>query len=137
MTSELDRFTRYLIGAPASPYVREWYERGLERYVDPFTPEGRLDAVLLAMAAWRWLPVRAADITARFLVPGGALRRRLVFLTAILESTPETAASYEEPTVASAAAFYAGLAGRGAVSGAALALGLVAAGLGLIAGAGR
>ena len=137
MTSESDRFTRYLVGASASPYVGEWYALGLERYPERFATRGRLDAVLLAMSGWRWLPVRSADITARFLAPGGALRRRLVYLTAILENAPESAAAYEVPTATSRASFFAGLAGRGVVSGLALLLGLAVVGLGLIAGVGR
>ncbi|MDX1394436.1 MAG: hypothetical protein R3195_08595 [Gemmatimonadota bacterium] len=137
MTLESDRFTRYLIGAPASTYVGEWYAAGLARYPDRFATRGRLDAVLLAMSRWRWFPVRSADVTARFVAPGGALRRRLVYLTAILENAPEAAPVYEVPTARSRTAFFTGLAGRGVVSGVALLLGLVVVGLGLIAGVGR
>jgi hypothetical protein len=60
-----------------------------------------------------------------------------VFLTALLENAPESHGAYEDPTVRSRAGFFLGLAGRGIVSGVALATGLAVVGVGWLAGAGR
>jgi hypothetical protein len=76
-------------------------------------------------------------MTARFLAPGGAVRRRLVFLTALLENAPGAHEAYETPGVGSRVGFFIGLAGRGIASGIALVTGLALVGVGLLAGAGR
>lgn len=137
MSTECDRFGRYLNGAPPGPYVREWYERGHAEHPDEFAASTRVDHVLLGLSRLPWLPLRSVDITARFLAPGGAVRRRLVYLTALLENAPETHGAYETPGVGSRIGFFLGLAGRGIASAIALATGLALVGVGLLAGAGR
>jgi len=137
VASECDRFGRYLTGASTPSYVREWYEDGVTRFSDRFAPRSRLDGVLLAMSTWPWLPLRAVDMAARFLQPGGTVRRRLVFLTAVLENAPETFERYEAPDTGSPVRFFVGLAGRGIVSALALIVGLFFVGLARLAGVGR
>lgn len=137
MATECDRFGRYLIGASPPVYVHQWYEDGLARFSDRFAPRSRMDRVLLTMSGRSWLPVRAVDVTARFLAPGGAVRRRLVFLTAVLENSPDSFERYEAPDVRSRTGFFAGLVGRGLVSGLALVVGLLVAGATYAGGGGR
>lgn len=136
MSDECHRFTRYLCGVRPSRYVREWYEAGHARSPGRFAPEGRLDRLLLTLSGLRWVPLTSLDMTARVIAPGAAVRRKLVFLTAILENAPETWERYETPSVRSPAAFYAGLAWRGLVIASALATGLVVVGLSYAAGIG-
>ncbi len=93
--------------------------------------------MLLGLSRRPWLPLRCVDMTARFLAPGGAVRRRLVFLTALLENAPGAHEAYETPGVGSRVGFFIGLAGRGIASGIALVTGLALVGVGLLAGAGR
>lgn len=137
MGAECDRFGRYLIGARPGAYVREWYERGISQAPERFAPGSRLDRVLLAMSGWSWVPLRSVDMTARLMAPGGAVRRKLIFLTALLESAPATWERYETPSVRSRAAFFLGLIGRGLVSGLALLWGLVVLLSACATGAGR
>jgi hypothetical protein len=137
VSSECDRFGRYLIGASPPAYVRDWYEDGLARFPDRFTAVSRMDRVLLSMSRWLWFPTRSVDMAARFIAPGGAVRRRLVFLTAVLENAPGSFEKYEIPEVRSRWGFFVGLAGRGVVSGMALVAGLIAAGIAYAGGGGR
>lgn len=137
MATECDRFGRYLIGARPDPYVREWYETGHSGAAERFAPGSRLDRLLLRMSGWSWLPLRVVDMTARLVAPGGAFRRKLIFLTALLENAPATWERYETPSVRSRARFFVGLAGRGVVSVVALLLGLVVTAAAYAAGGGR
>jgi len=89
------------------------------------------------MCSWGWMPLRAIDITARVLAPGAAVRRKLVFLTAVLANAPETWDRYDTPGVESRGAFFAGLAAGGVVSALALCLGLIVTGVAYIGGGGR
>ncbi|MFV1986743.1 MAG: hypothetical protein ACC682_05660 [Gemmatimonadota bacterium] len=137
MAAECDRFGRYLIGAPVSRYARDWYDGGLARFPDRFAPRARADRVLLRMSVWPWFPLRAVDMTARFVAPSGAVRRRLVFLTAVLENAPDSFERYEIPGVRSRAGFFIGLAARGLLSGFALAFGLLVTAAAYLVGVGR
>ena len=136
MSHECERFGRYLIGVRPGEYVRAKYVAALERFPARFAPSSRVDRILLSLASGRAVPVRAADMAARFIAPASALRRRLVLLTALLENAPETYERYEAPD-AGPFAFFVGLAGRGAVSAVALLFGLFATAAGLALGMGR
>jgi len=81
--------------------------------------------------------MRAVDMTARVVAPGGALRRKLIFLTAVLENAPATWERYETPSVRSRTGFFVGLAGRCVVSVAALVLGLIVIAAAYAVGGGR
>jgi len=133
---ECDRFARYLIGEPPRPYVRDWYVKGHAVGPGRFAPDGGLDATLLSLSAWRGVPLRALDMTGRVLAPGGALRRKLVLLVAILECAPGSAERFEAPDHGSPAGFFLALAGRGLVSVAALALGLAVVAVARLGGVG-
>lgn len=137
MSDECDRLGRYLLGVSPSSYVREWYARGIDRFPERFAPRDRLDAALLALGRTTWIPLRAVDMAARFVRPASSIRRRLVFLAAVLENAPDTWERFETPAARSIPGFAVGLAGRGVVSALALGFGLVVAGLGLLLGVGR
>lgn len=136
LEAECERLARYLIGRSAPARVRDRYARGHEAAPGRFAPRPGVDATILALATSGRVPLRALDVTARFLAPGGALRRKLVLLAGLLECVPETAAAFEVPDHPSPTRFLAGLAGRGAVTAAALALGVVATAIARLAGVG-
>ena len=82
---EAELFSRYLVGAAASPALCERYLRAL-RVLD-LTPGDAADAWALERALrWPWAigPLDAACALRR---PGWALRRRLVLMSAILEAS--------------------------------------------------
>jgi len=78
-------FTEALIGQPPSAYVREQYARAHGHLA--LAPGGAFDRRLVTFAASGPLAARAADAYARWFARDTALRRKLVVLTAILEST--------------------------------------------------
>ena len=116
---------RYLVGEPPGDYVCNAYERAVVAHGERFAPSGRLDRALLGLSRTPLVPLRAVDITARFVAPSSSIRRRLVLLTALLESAPETFERYEAPD-AGGAGFLLRLTGRLIVSGLSLAIGLLA-----------
>lgn len=134
---ECDRLGRYLIGESPSRYVRDWYVKGHASCPERFVPAAGVDATLLALSAWRPVPLRALDMTARLLAPRGALRRKLVLLVGILECVPASAERFEAPDHGSPIPFLVALAGRGIVSAAALGLGLVLTAVATASGLGR
>lgn len=137
LEEECDRLGRYLVGEAPSPYVRAWYVKGHGSRPERFAAAPGVDATLLALTAWRPVPLRALDMTARLLVPGGALRRKLVLLVGILECVPGSAERFEAPDHDSPVPFFVALAGRGIVSAAALGLGLVLTAVARASGLGR
>lgn len=76
-------FVRYLVDGEADDYLKATYVRmaGTQRVVD------RVDRKLLDFAAAGPLHARIADAYARIFRPHGQLRRRLVLICAILESS--------------------------------------------------
>jgi hypothetical protein len=102
---ECRTFARYLCGIDAPDDVVRSYLRGLQstafRDGPPVTP---LDDMLQSLARRGVLRAALADTYARFFAPGGALRRRLVLLLAILESGP-LAQAFEPPEPGTARAF--------------------------------
>jgi hypothetical protein len=89
VTAECRTFARYLSGVDASPYVQAGYARLLpSAAVSPQASARLIERSLLAVARQGELPVRVADVYARFFLPRSALRRRLVLVLAMLENTP-------------------------------------------------
>lgn len=83
-------FTRALVGREASPYVVRQYIRAHVSL--PLAPVQGFDAVLIGVATAAGVLTRAADAYARLFARRAILRRKLVLLLAILESTsPEDA----------------------------------------------
>jgi hypothetical protein len=108
--SECRIFTRYLAGIRADDTVIDAYARGLESAAFRDGPaQTRRDAMLLDMARRNSFAAGLADAWARFFAPAGQLRRRLVLLMAILESTTPGFEAFEPPPAGRVRAF-AGLA---------------------------
>lgn len=87
---------RYLLGSPPSEYAVLTYCR-LEPLA-PFKLESwdGFDRALVRTAGWHPVVARVADLHARFFRPHTLLRKKLVLLTAILESSPGSAAALNE-----------------------------------------
>jgi hypothetical protein len=83
---ECQVFAQYLSGADAEPYV-------LEKYCDAHHRKASLaatsafDRILIRLALNHRVFTTMVDAYARFFAPGCALRRKLVLLLAILESS--------------------------------------------------
>jgi len=102
---ECRTFTRYLCGMEASDYVLHQYARGLASAAfRDGPPVTSLDLALEAFARRGVATSALADTWARFVAPGGRLRRRLVLLLSILETGP-AAAAFEPPAAGRARAF--------------------------------
>jgi hypothetical protein len=83
---ECDVFTRFIARAAAPPYVVSKYIEA-HRASDAFLPVNRFDAWLVAVASRSPRLTRLADGYARVFEPRGALRKKLVLLLALLESS--------------------------------------------------
>lgn len=114
---ECDVFCRALIGRPAPQPIRDSYRRAHEVSAVG-APDSAFDAWLAAFAGRGPRRTRLADSYAVLFARGGLLRRKLVFLLAILESYAETSRSVDTPRSRSAAEFFA----RAALSGVAFVL---------------
>lgn len=84
---ECEVFCRYLIGEAPTAYVVEKYEAGVKSEVFRQAKPTTFDLKLLQFAAKRPLLTGLADAYSRFFRPNSILRRKLVLLLAILEST--------------------------------------------------
>ncbi len=91
---EAETFARALAGCAAGERVRAAYARFLAHDDAPVT---RADRLLLAAARVHPLCARATDAYAARFRKGGALRRRMVLLLALLECAPETYAAVDAP----------------------------------------
>jgi hypothetical protein len=109
-------FTRHITGAAAPDYVVTCYIAAHERgSVQPPRGVDALDALLLRVATAAPPLTPVADIYARFSRKGGALRRKLVLLAAILESAGPTQLAFEPPPRSGGRRVLAALAARGAL----------------------
>ena len=84
---ECEVFCRYLIGEAPSSYVVEQYLAGISSAVFQDADGSAFDDVLGRFAAKHPLLTGLADAYSRFLRPKSIVRRKLVLLLAILEST--------------------------------------------------
>ncbi|MFT5465587.1 MAG: nucleoside-diphosphate-sugar epimerase [Verrucomicrobiales bacterium] len=85
--TECDVFCRYLIGERPTAYVVEKYRAGIESEVFKQAENSAFDEKLIQLAAKRPLLTGFADAYCRFFRPNSIVRRKLVLLLAILEST--------------------------------------------------
>jgi len=83
---ECRTFTRYLTGRGPTPYVVQKY-REAHAASTAFDAD-RFDSRLTAVARWHPVTTLLADAYARFFVPYGTLRKKLILLLAILEISP-------------------------------------------------
>ncbi len=112
LARECDAFARYLIGAVPAEYVARKY-REAHAVSGRFAARGRFDALLVRVAARG--PVRAAiaDAYACLLARRSALRKKLILLAAILESSPANCGWKDQADAGSAAGFTLRLIRRG------------------------
>ena len=87
LEQECRTFTRLLTHSSATPYVIGKYADAHRVHVSLAQPDG-FDRVLVRSAASGPLLARLADAYARRVMPRGVLRRKLVLLLAILETSP-------------------------------------------------
>ncbi len=84
---ECRTFTRYLTGRDPDAYIRLRYEIGHRALVRNAPTAHPFDAAIVQFAAGGPLRTRIADAYGRVFRPGGALRRKLILMMAILENT--------------------------------------------------
>lgn len=116
-------FTRHLLGVEPAAAVVDAYVAAHER-APHYAAETAFDVRLVAVAARHPLLARLADAYGRLLAPTGLLRRKLVLLLAILETTPPHYRAVDAPLAGGVVATVAALAYQGvtAALGAILAL---------------
>ena len=85
---ECESFTRHLVGVAPNPYVLGRYEAAHAARPDAFTAARGFGAFTVSLGRLGPFPARMADAYCRLFEPRGVLRRKLVLLLAILETTP-------------------------------------------------
>src|SRR5690606_40287699 len=88
LQQECRTFTRYLAGGEASPYIEGKYATAHGSVLDD-EPALPLDRAMVDYATRSPLRTRIADAYGRIFRPHGLLRRKLVYLLAVLESSRE------------------------------------------------
>lgn len=86
--TECQVFCRHLIGEEPSAYVLSRYRAGLLSKTFKLGAPGGFDTLLNRVAATNPFFAGAADAYSRFLRPNSLVRRKIILLLAILESTP-------------------------------------------------
>jgi hypothetical protein len=119
---EARRFARYLVRAEPGAAELERYARACDRLFPP--PQSPADEALVAFARRHPRALPWLDAACALRRPEALLRRRLLLLAAILETTPRFAPRFL-PRHASAAGLLQRLAGHGVRAAAAAALGLL------------
>jgi len=87
LVRECQVFTDYLSGLQSSPYVLQKYLDAHEKVIR-YDPANAFDRVLLRFATAGPNFTRLADSYACVFAPASTLRRKLILLLAILESSP-------------------------------------------------
>lgn len=117
---ECDVFCRYLIGQVPGEYIRSKYREFHHLAVaEKYLPARPFDEALLWVARWSPHATRLADGYARIAFPSAVLRKKLVLVLAILESSPYHQ-RITEVEAAGGARLWAGLVLSMAFSGCAL-----------------
>ncbi|MGH9816892.1 MAG: hypothetical protein ACRD6I_12515, partial [Candidatus Acidiferrales bacterium] len=106
-------FARYLTGAAPAEYLARKY-REAHAVSERFSARGAFDAKLLRVAAGGPGRAAVADAYACLLARRSALRKKLILLTAILESSPASCGWKDQADAGSAAGFVLRLLARGA-----------------------
>lgn len=82
-------FSRYLLGVNAPPHLSERYDAACARlFPEPPAPA---DAALLSFARRHPWSIAPLDAAAALIRPGSLLRRKILVMAAILETTPDHA----------------------------------------------
>ncbi len=112
LARECDAFARYLIGAVPADYVARKY-REAHAVSERFAARGRFDALLVRVGSRGPMRAAVADAYACLLARRSALRKKLILLTAILESSPANCGWKDQADAGSAAGFTLRLIGCG------------------------
>jgi hypothetical protein len=96
LARECGVFACYLTGIAPTPYILKKYAEA-QRKNTACSSSGQFDRLLLRFARLHPASTKLADAYARLLAPASALRKRLVLLLAILESTPLSESFLERP----------------------------------------
>lgn len=83
---ECEVFTHYLCGSSPTPYVAEKYADAQRRNL-AYAATASFDRYLIRIARLHPIATKLADVYARLFAPASVLRKRLILLLAILEST--------------------------------------------------
>lgn len=89
LRQECRTFTRYLCGRDPDSYVEKKYIEGDGVILRCTLPSLPIDEVLLRFASVSVMRARIADAYARFFRPHAVLRRKLIFMFAVLENSRE------------------------------------------------
>lgn len=122
LRQECHAFSRYLTGAKPDAYVVRKYNDAHHKVAD-FSPASRFDRFLVRFAVTRKIFTKLADCYARLFASESALRKKLILLTAILES----AAPFDRPFALQDAKSIFAVVPRCALRGFSFLLGLLAA----------
>lgn len=125
LTAECAVFGRYLTGRPPSAYALEKYLAGHGLLMAGAGPVDAVDRLLVRVATGGPIAARIADAYARHARPTGLLRRKLVLLLAVLESSPPTHAWINGAEHGPGGLVLLRMLGAALVSAAALAVGTV------------
>lgn len=124
--AEAALFGRYLVGVPPDAYATRHYVAAAVEYGLALDSDlAPFDRTMLSIARKGQLLTRIADAYSAILHRGGALRRKLVMLAAILEHAAPTGELFDRPRGDGAGGALLGLLGLGAGFGLSLAAGLV------------
>lgn len=117
LDAECRVFTRHLLGVAPAPAVVDAYIAAHER-APHYAAETAFDRRLVAAAVRHPVVARLADAYGRLLAPTGLLRRKLVLLLAILETTPPHYRAVDAPLAGGVLSTAAALVYHGVVAGA-------------------
>lgn len=122
LEAECEVFARYLADAPPDGSIVATYVEA-HRVRPELEARDRFDRALLAVARTGRPATRLADAHARIFARGSALRRKLVLVLAILETSPSSFEKIDEPGTGPGALALARLVVHGLRAAAALVLG--------------
>jgi hypothetical protein len=95
---ECERFTQYLLDGPVYPYAVRKYVQA-HQVCDDFSTGDAFDLFLVRAARVHWVVTKAADGYARFFAPRTLLRKKLVLLLAILETSSPSSRFLESAVI--------------------------------------
>jgi hypothetical protein len=123
LARECSVFTEYLLGCAATSYVVRKYSDA-HQISEVFETGNRFDFLLLRIARADWRMAKVADSYSRVFAPQTLLRKKLVLLLAILETSSPSYRLIDTVEGGSKLLLWIRLAGRGAVSVLSLLLGI-------------